>query len=116
MYVMELTALFAKSDSRLVPAPFYDIIQGAVAHIVELLTDSDSNVRSAGTDAISKLAGQRLWWQSPHSLTSWYPFLAAFHDTIQGAVPQIVSLLKDSHTFVQSASARSIGQLAEHRM
>jgi HEAT repeat protein len=40
--------------------------------------------------------------------------IAACHDVIIGAVPQIVHLLKDNSLDVQSAGADAIGKLAKH--
>jgi hypothetical protein len=41
--------------------------------------------------------------------------IAAFHDVIRGAVPQILDFLKDrSNWEIQDAGANAIGKLAEH--
>jgi hypothetical protein len=41
--------------------------------------------------------------------------IATFHDVIRGAVPDIVKLLINDFSFVQSAGANAIGKLAEQR-
>ena len=42
--------------------------------------------------------------------------LVTFHDAISVAVPQIIDLLKDKDSDVQSCGAVTIGQLAKHCM
>jgi len=41
-------------------------------------------------------------------------FIAAFHDAIVRAVPQILESLKNKDWYVRSAGANAIGKVAEH--
>ena len=92
---------------------FGDVIKGAVPKILEFLKGSNSDVRSAGTNAVGKLAVQSKQWCLSLPSKGWCTFLATFHDVIKTAVPQIIKSLTDSDSHVRLAGANAIGKLAE---
>ena len=99
---------------RSILATFHNVIKDAVPKILEFLKGSNSDVRSAGTNAVGKLAVQSKWqWCLSHPLKVWGPFLATFHDAIKIAVPLIIKSLGDSDSHVRLAGAKAIGKLAE---
>ena len=43
------------------------------------------------------------------------PFLASFHDTIKGAVSEIIEWLNGNNSIVRAAGANAMGTLADKR-
>ena len=93
-------------------AEFRELIQPSIPQIVTLLSDNESDVRTAGANALSYLAGQgrisiflvRMPLMS---------IVAEFRESIGLAIPQIIALLEHNDSYVRTASANALSKLSE---
>src|SRR5271155_5425887 len=94
-------------------AGFQPLIMTAIPEIITLLNDSDSNVRIAAANTLSKLSDhcKRLYLSG---LSLLIYFVAGFQPLIMTAIPEIITLLKDSDSDVQIAAANTLSKLSDH--
>src|SRR5271156_5749309 len=93
-------------------APNHDFMT-AIPEIITLLKDSHRNVQIAAANTLSKLSdhSKRLYLSG---LSLLIYFIAGFHPLIKTAIPEIITLLKDSHSDVQIAAANTLSKLSDH--
>src|SRR5271155_3130903 len=94
-------------------AGFQPLIMTAIPEIITLLKDSDSDVQIAAANTLSKLSDhcKRLYLSG---LSLLIYFVAVFHPLIMTAIPEIITLLKDSDSDVQIAAANTLSKLSDH--
>jgi hypothetical protein len=93
-------------------AEFQESIVSAIPQIIAFLSNSDSCVRSAGTNTLSKLSeqGKNIKYSSLALLMS---SVAEFQESIGSAIPQIIAFLSDSNWGVCLAGANALLKLSE---
>ena len=86
------------------------LIGTAIPEIITLLKDSDSDVQIAAANTLSKLSdhSKRLYLSG---LSLLIYFIAGFQPLIMTAIPDIITLLKDSDS-VQIAAANTLSKLS----
>jgi HEAT repeat protein len=94
-------------------AEFRESILSAIPQIIAFLSDSNSDVRSAGVKALSKLSeqGKNIKYSGLALLMS---ITVEFQDSIQSAIPQVVTFLSHGVMNVHIASANALLNLSEH--
>src|SRR5271168_625428 len=94
-------------------AGFQPLIMTAIPEIITLLKDSDSDVQIAAANTLSKLSdhSKRLYLSS---LSLLIYFIAGFQPLIMTAIPEIITLLKDSRSHVRRAAANTLSKLSDH--
>src|SRR5271168_2573222 len=89
------------------------LIGTAIPEIITLLKDSDIYVQIAAANTLSELSdhSKRLYLSG---LSLLIYFVAGFQPLIMTAIPEIITLLKDSHWNVQIAAANTLSKLSDH--
>src|SRR5271156_1790986 len=92
-------------------APNHDFMT-AIPEIITLLKDSYCGVQIAAANTLSKLSdhSKRLYLSG---LSLLIYFIAGFQPLIMTAIPEIITLLKDSHN-VRIAAANTLSKLSDH--
>jgi HEAT repeat protein len=93
-------------------AEFRESIGSTIPQIITFLSDSDSNIRLAGAEALSKLSeqGKNNKYSSLALLMS---NVAEFRESIGSAIPQIITFLSDSDSDVRLVSAVALLKLLD---
>jgi HEAT repeat protein len=93
-------------------AEFWESIGSAIPRIITFLSDSNSDIRSAGAKALSKLSeqGKNIKYSGLSLLMS---SVAKFRESTGSAIPQIITFLSDHDSYVCSAGAKALSKLSE---
>ena len=98
-------------------AEFQPLIGKAIPEVIALLNNSDEDIQKAGTDALSTLSGHGekqfmvLWSLLLALLIS---IIAEYRPLIGTAIPEFITLLKDSDVYVRMAATDALSKLSNY--